>query len=173
MSNNNSTKNSVSKKEKPQSYSGLGENRTALMEVLTEAGSVIRWFSPDLDYLISDNQECYQVLLNFCKNNPQARFEILLHNPKALAGRGHRIINLAQRLTSSIKIKHTNEEYVTNNPASFVVVDNRHVYWKPVASLWHGRLKLDSPLIAQTWNNSFKEAWEQSVPDSQLRSLNI
>jgi len=154
-------------------YHGLEENKAALIEVLTQARSVVRWFTMDLEYLISDNQECYQLLLNFCKNNPKARFEILLHNPKAMASIGHRLIILSQRLTTAIKIKHTHPEYVKNTPSAFVVVDSRHVYWKPIATAWDGQLKMDSPLIAKTWDTLFKEAWEQSSFDSQLRSLNI
>ncbi len=156
-----------------QIYHGLEQNKAALLAVLSHARSLIRWYSQDLDYLISDNQQCYQLLLDFCKNNPKARFEILLHDPKALASRGHRIITLSQRLTSTIKIKQTNDDYTKSNPASFVVVDSKHVYWKPVGTVWEGQLKVDSPLVAQTWNNLFKDAWEQSVVDSQLRNLNI
>ncbi len=159
--------------KKHQKASGLSESKQALLQVLAKARSTIRWFSQDLEYLISDNEEVYRLLLDFCKANPKARLEILLHDPKALAGRGHRIINLAQRLTTAIKIKHTNEDSVKSNPASFVVVDNRHVFWKPVASLWEGQLQLEAPLIAKTWANIFTEAWEISVPDSQLRQLNI
>jgi hypothetical protein len=154
-------------------HHGLEENKAALINVLKQARGVVRWFSQDLEQLISDNQECYQILLNFCKNNPQAKFEILLHDPKALASRGHRLITLSQRLTSTIKIKHTNPEYVKNKNSAFVVVDAKHVYWKPVATIWDGQIKIDSPLIAKTWDSMFKEAWEQSSYDSQLRSLNI
>jgi len=154
-------------------YHGLEENKAALFQVLGKSKGVVRWFTQDLEYLISDNQECYQLVLNFCKNNPNARFEILLHDPKALASIGHRLITLSQRLTTAIKIKHTHQEYVKNTPSAFVVVDSRHVYWKPIATAWDGQLKMDSPLLAKTWDTLFKEAWEQSTFDSQLRSLNI
>lgn len=161
------------KKEKFRLLSGLEENRQALLELVQLAQFSIQWFTQDMEYLLTDNKEFYNAILTFCKRSHNSRLQILLHDSKSLMGRGHRLINLTQRLTSKIEIRATNAEIVKQQPSAFLLVDNRHFYIKPVATQWRAKLQLDNPLECKNNQSLFIDAWEISPADTQVRRLGI
>ncbi len=152
---------------------GLEENHQGLLKILEQAEFLIQWFSPDLDFLITDNENFYTAIFAFCKNNQNSRIQLLLHDSRSVMARGHRFINLAQRLTSKIEIRATLEEIVKQQPASFLIADNKHYYIKPLSSQWQGKYQLNNQAEANNLNKIFVDAWEQSPADSQVRRLGI
>lgn len=157
----------------PQKIDGLEESRNALIELLKLAHQQICWFSPDLDSLISDNPETYQLVSEFCRNNSRSQLKILLHDSKAIMSRGHQLIRLFQQLTSSIQIRNTQQDFIQQQPASFIIIDERHMLIRPISSQWQGQLILNNPVLVKNEFKFFNDAFEASVPDSQMRRLGI
>lgn len=163
----------IDKTEKFKLLSGLEESREALLELVGLAHYSIQWFSQDLEYLVTDNEEFYNAIFAFCRRSHTSKLQILLHDSKSLMSRGHRLINLAQKLSSRIEIRATNIDIVKQQPSAFLLVDNRHYYLKPVATQWQAKLQLDNPMESNNKQSLFIEAWDISPPDSQVRRLGI
>ncbi len=157
----------------PMLVSGLEQSRHALLKLAKTAQFLLQWFTADLEYLVTDNEVFIQTISQFCRTSRQSRVEILLHDPKTLMHRGHRLINLAQRLPSKVEIRCTNTDIVRQHPSSFLVVDREHFFIKPIASNWRGKLQFDAALEARVLLDIFEEGWETSFPDNQTRPLGI
>ncbi len=153
------------------SASSLSDNRMLLQKIFCESHKSICWYTKDLDFLISNNMETYQTILDFCKSTPNASVKILLHDSRSLVNKGHCLISLIQRLPSSIEVKATDNDYAHKDFSTYVVGDNDKVYHRPIESQWNGKLLLHNPLKVQNWLAKFKAAWDMSPTDSQLRLL--
>jgi len=160
-------------KSEPQKISGLNESREAMMKLFKCASHKIRWYTPDLDFRISDTSEVYSRLSEFCRSNPKTNIQILIHDSQSIMRRGHQLIRLFQQLSSSIELRNTHPDFLKHQPASFIIIDDRHMFFRPLSSQWEGRLIFNNPLMVKNEAKFFKDTFEMSTPDSQVRSLGI
>jgi hypothetical protein len=99
-----------------------------------------------------------------------AEIRIILGDPDAALRAGHRLIELAQRLPSVLRIRTPCEEDRSAQDASAWLLNDTHGYlFLPDAGSWEGRAALcdgqgQAPLLLQ-----FERIWERSRPATQLQ----
>jgi hypothetical protein len=86
--------------------------------------------------------------------------------------RGHRLIDLAQRLSSKIEIRKPIAEYADIN-RTFFVADEAGYVSRPLAERYEGVANFSDRLSARNLVNTFNEVWERSQQDPQLRRLHL
>ncbi len=82
------------------------------------------------------------------------------------------MVQLWRRLTSKIEIRRPHPDYI-EHPESFLLVDETGYLHHRFYTGYEAMVDFNSPLETRRLSGFFKEVWEQSEPDSDLRDLHI
>jgi hypothetical protein len=85
---------------------------------------------------------------------------------------GHRIVELARRISSHIFIHRADEEEQSRID-SFMIVDEIRLIRRPHNSRFEGSAEFNNPGEARYYLKTFNETWERSWPEPELRRLHI
>jgi len=148
------------------------ENKNAAISLVKQARYSIDIFSQDLDAEIYNNKNFEQSVFNLAKRHPNTRIRILVQDSKKAAQNGHRLIRLAQTLTSSVFIHKPSREY-KDEQCAFLVVDQLGLLYRVSATdrNYKASVNFMSPQRAGKLVDYFNEVWEHSTPDVQTRRI--
>ncbi|MEZ5501971.1 MAG: hypothetical protein R3E50_04700 [Halioglobus sp.] len=128
--------------------------------------------SPALDHEAFDNSDLADALSALARRSRQTLIRILISDSRPLLGQGHRLLQLARRLPSTIKMRKLAEHPDWNNE-TVVIRDRNGVLFKPGGSEHDAFYEPDSRPATQKHLERFDELWRFSVEDPELRSLHI
>lgn len=150
------------------------ENRNAAISLIQQARFSIDIFTQDLDAELYNNKEIEHSIFNLAKKHPDTRVRILTKDSKLAVSNGHRLIKLAQDLTSSVFI-NTPSNAMKDERCAFLVVDQLGILYRVSASNRNYKASVNfmSPQRAAKLTDFFNEAWEHSTPDIQTRRVYI
>ena len=126
--------------------------------------------SPQLDHAAFDNSELVEALTALARRSRQAQVRILVSDVRALVTRGHRLLQLARRLPSTVKLRKL-ETHPNWNNESVVIKDRDGVLYKPGGSDHDAFYEPGSRVATLRHLEQFEELWRYSVEDAELRSL--
>lgn len=129
-------------------------------------------FSRELDGPLFDRSDFLDRVNRLCLQNRLFRLRILCQQPMSAVNRGHRLIELSRKLSSSIEIRHVHEDYQYYNEA-FLIADTCGLIHRPLADRYEGTANFNTPINAQRRLDFFTEVWERSEPHPDLRRLHI
>jgi len=128
--------------------------------------------SPKLDYAAFDNAGLVDTLSALARYSRQAEVRILINDARAILGRGHRLLQLARRLPSVVRIRKLTDHPQWNNE-TVVIRDRDGVLYKPGGSDHDAFFEPASRASTLRHLELFNELWRYSVEDTELRSLYI
>lgn len=148
------------------------ENRDVALELVRQAEREVYIVSYDLDAPVFSNEAFIEALSSFVRNKRRAHAHILLQQPNKVVKLGHRLIPLAQRLSSSIHIHRPGPEH-RDYFETFMVVDGIGYFKRQLADRYEGLASFKAPIVARDLRDLFLAMWERSTPESQVRRLQI
>ena len=150
------------------------DNREAAINLAEQARLSLYLFSRDLDPRVFDNAVFERCIFNLARTHRNADIRILVADSSIAVNRGHCLIRLAQRLTSSVFIHKPAKEH-SNEIATFMIVDGTGLLHRPrtTSNNYDAIVNYRSPQRAGELGDYFNEMWERSMPDSQVRRLYI
>ena len=150
------------------------ENRIAAVSLVKQAGYSIDIFSQDLDAEIYDSKEFERSVFELARKHPSTRIRILVQDSRRAAHNGHRLIRLAQSLTSSVFI-HTPSPQYKDEQRAFLIVDRLGLLYRVGTANrnYKASVNFKSPRRAGELSDYFDEAWEHSSPDVQTRRIHM
>ncbi len=128
--------------------------------------------SPQLDHAAFDYGELVDALSTLARRSRNAQVRILISDSRAVVTRGHRLLQLARRLPSTVHIRKL-EEHPNWNNETVVIKDRDGVLYKPGGSAHDAFYEPDSRASTRRHLELFDELWRFSVEDAELRSLHI
>ncbi len=137
-----------------------------------DASRYIDILSPRLDHEVFDNSALTDVLSALARASRQTRIRILISDSRPLVARGHRLLELARRLPSSVFFQKL-AEHPDWNGTTLVLRDLNGVLFKPGGSEHDGFYEPDSRASVQHHKELFEELWRLGSPDIELRSLSL
>jgi hypothetical protein len=148
------------------------ENKNAAMSLVKQACYSIDIFTQDMDAEIYDNSEFERSIFNLAKRAPNTQIRILTHSTKNAIHQGHRLIRLAQSMTSSVFIHNPSREY-KDEKCAFLVVDKKGILYRTNASNRNYKASTNfmAPQRAGKLTEFFNEVWQHSLPDVQTRRI--
>lgn len=147
-----------------------GDHRAVALAMAQQATRTLHIFSRDLDHALFDNPEFEEAASQLARRSQYARIHILVQDSSAAMRSGHRLITLAQRLSSRIEIRKPVDEYAVINHAFFVADETGYIS-RQQADRYAGVANFYDRLTARDLVGFFNEVWERSQQDSQLRRL--
>ena len=103
---------------------------------------------------------------------PGVCVRVLLFDPRAATQSGHRLIELARRLTSRIAIRRVADEDQERLDA-FLIVDETGYVHRRLAERLEAIADYADPPAARRLRQDFERLWEHGSVDSELRQLFI
>ena len=138
----------------------------------TSAARYVAILSPTLDHAAFDHEELASALSALARGSRQTQVRILVANSSALVSRGHRLLNLARRIPSSVLIRRL-DDHPDWNGQTLVIRDRDGVLYKPGGSGNDGFYEPSSRASTERHLELFNELWRHSVQDPNLRSISL
>jgi hypothetical protein len=149
-----------------------GEARGAALSMVRQSGRTLEIMSRDLDFPIFDDVEFAEVVRELALKSPRAQVRMLVRDTQPIVARGHRLVDLAKRLTSFVEIRVPAEEHARYNSA-FLIADGRGVVYRRLADRFDGIVNFNDPRLARNLADQFEEMWRVARPDPAIRDLHI
>ncbi|MDZ7662909.1 hypothetical protein [Thiohalophilus sp.] len=146
------------------------DNYQTLLNMLDKGRRSLAVYSRYLDGKLYDQQEFSIALRRLATRHPQSQVRILIRDIEPLVRHGHRLIELARHLSSSMEIRLIHKDYTDNNE-TFFIVDERAVLHRKQSDRYEGIANYNDPRLAHYLLQHFNEVWEHSQVPTDARRL--
>ncbi|MEJ2399530.1 MAG: hypothetical protein P8Z67_15235 [Gammaproteobacteria bacterium] len=148
------------------------DNQAAADHLLNQGGRSLDLFTRDLEPRIYDTPEFSDAVRALAIKTRDLHVRILVLDPDGIIKHGHRLIELARRLTSHMEIRKVHEDYC-NNPESYLIVDRRGLLHRKLATRYEAVVNFNNPMTATELHNQFTEIWDRSKQYMDFKRLYI
>ncbi len=147
------------------------ENQQFAIAMIQQTELYLDILSPDFEPAIYDNDSCYEAIENLALRSRHSQIRILLHDGRKPAQRGHKIIQLAKRLSGLIQFRNIPDIY-RNKTDTFLIADRIGIIQRTEAPLKSKVHFKNWPKIKPILKD-FNDIWEESEPNPEVRTYII
>lgn len=148
------------------------ENRDVASAMASQAQGSIRIFTHSLESPVYNDRHFILHVKNLATRSKNTHINILVKNSASAIKSGHRIIELARQLSSSIHLHIPPREF-QEYPGAFMLADDSGFIYKNHGETFKGYYNFNDKLKVRDLEKVFMEAWERSMPDPEMRRLYI
>jgi len=152
--------------------STVEQNRDASLMLVRQARHTLDIVCRDFDHALYDNNEFYDAVKLLATSSPKAKIRILIQDSSKAVKQGHRIVELARRLTSFINIRIQEHQFKEFNEA-WLIVDSRAWIRRTFADKYQAELDCSAARVLKEIGNVFTGMWNQAKHDPNLRRLSL
>lgn len=146
------------------------EHKAASLALMDQARRNLDILSYDLDPKIYNNREVYTRFRKFATLNRHSQIRVLIHDAKPMVLHGHMLIELIQRLTSSIEVRRLST-LDRNMSQGFLIADKTAYVLRPEVTRFDGHVDFNNRYVARELGNAFENAWQRAENEPELRRL--
>jgi len=145
---------------------------TTIASMSEQAHRHIRLFSHDLDPELFNSEEIADHMSRLATSNPHVYLQFLIQNTSGLRQHSHRLLDLAQRISSYIEIRVTDimHAHISEN---FYLFDDDGYVKRHHADEYIGEANFFDARTVRDLEHRFKGMWERAEPDPHLRRMSI
>ena len=144
-----------------------------VLQLLAAARKDVCIYTRDLDAALFDNDGVLDSLKRLAVSGRGATIRVIVQEPRVPAQRGHRLVALAQRLSSAFALRTPTQEEDLQYPSAFVLNDARGYYFRVLGSRYEGEAVNYAPGRHAQLLDFFNQVWERSEPSDELRQLSL
>ncbi|HSE13526.1 MAG TPA: GNAT family N-acetyltransferase [Rudaea sp.] len=130
-------------------------------------------YTRDLDPLLFDTEEVLDALKRVAISGRGAAIRVLIQDPQQPIRHGHRLIKLAQRLTSVFTLRTPTQAEDLQYASAFVLNDSHGFYFRTLGTRFDGEVVTYAPGRHAQLLEYFRQVWERSETSEELRQLAI
>ncbi|MGH8595435.1 MAG: hypothetical protein ACREXT_02110 [Gammaproteobacteria bacterium] len=138
----------------------------------TQARRSIDLVSRHLDPVLYDNEPFVTALRELIVNHRRAQVRVLLLDSAPVIAQGHRVVEIARRLSSYISIRVPAPEHKAFNEA-WLVADNTGYVYRRFSDRFEATANFAARRESDNLTNRFEELWQRAQTDSNLRRLHL
>jgi len=154
----------------PIPFSSALELRRLSAEMAANARQQLDIVSRSLDPRVYDTEEFISAVKQLVLT-PRSRVRILLLDPAALLARGgHRLVELAIRVSSHMEIRRVGPDQSEFNEA-MMIADRSGAIYREYSDRHDGIANFHDRLWAARLSESFESLWQNALPDPNFRRL--
>jgi len=157
---------------KTLSLSTPQQNRHISIELAKQACYNLDIVCRDLDHALYDNDDFHNAVKQLAISNPKAKIRLLIQNSNKAVKQGHRLVDLARRLSSFIGIRLQGKDFKEFNEAWFIV-DNKAWIRRRVAGKYAADVDYCAARQLKEIAKTFDSMWNQANNDPNLRRLSM
>jgi hypothetical protein len=148
----------------------LAEARAVAHALAAQAKRTLLLHTEDLEPAIYDEAAFLDAVSRLARAHSQSHIWILIQDTRMVVQHGHRLIEIARRLSSSIQLRRPAPQY-RNYHESLLLADGCGYLHRPIAARYEGTANFHDPGKVADWEKYFMEVWERSEPDAEIRRL--
>jgi len=148
------------------------DNRAAVQALASQATRSLHLLTYDLEPRVYDNEPFMEAVAALVRRSPHSRVQILLQSSRLIVTQGHRLVELARRLTSYIELRRPSEPHASLTQ-TFLIADGVGLLYRELHTGFEGTLCFNAPGRAQELLKLFADAWGHGAPDPELRRLHL
>jgi hypothetical protein len=148
------------------------QNLCVALDLVSQAQREVYVLTHDLDPPIFGHKDFVEALSAFARRSRYSQARFLIRSSDKAVKYQHRMIPLAQRLSSSIFMRTPCDEHQDFIEA-FMIVDGVGYIRRKEALRFDAETCFRDRRMVRSMRETFIEMWEQSVPDPQLRRLQL
>ena len=148
------------------------EARAVTQALTNQAQRTLLLHTEDLESAIYDETAFLDAVGRLARSHGQSRIWILIQDARKAVQHGHRLIEVARRLSSTIQLRRPALQY-RNLHESFLLADGCGYVHRPIAARYEGTANFHDPGKVADWEKYFMEVWERSEPDEEIRRLHL
>ena len=143
------------------------------LELIAAARREFCIYTRDLDAALFDSEPVLDALKRLAIAGRGASIRVIVQEPRVPSQRGHRLIALAQRLSSTFTFRTPLQEEDLQYPSAFVLNDVRGYYFRTLGNRFDGEVVNYAPGKHAQLLELFERVWERSEPSEELRQLSL
>lgn len=144
--------------------------RAHALALISQARRSLCIYSHDLEPWLYHQAAIQQACTEFLLASPNNRLRILLADPSRAIKEGHRLLNLARRLSSNCHIRKLHPDYPIEAEA-FLLADRHGLLLRPKPEQPIGIVLYNDAGRVKLRQAQFDQAWDVSLSDPDLRSF--
>ena len=148
------------------------EVRSVAHALAAQAQRTLLLHTEDLEPAIYDDSAFLDAASRLARDHSQSRIWILIHDARKVVQHGHRLIEIARRLSSTIQLRRPAPQY-RNYHESFLLADGCGYLHRPLAARYEGTANFNDPGKVADLEKYFMEVWERSEADEEIKRLYI
>jgi hypothetical protein len=147
------------------------EFRDAACELARSARLQLNIISYVFEREIYGHPDFVQAVQGLATHHARARVRILIHSPEWASRSGHRLVELARRLSSFIELRemHEQDKQLTSE---VLIADEKSLLYRESPDVTSARFFTDDPREAGQWLRRFEGLWAGGEAVQALRRLN-
>ena len=150
----------------------LTEASAVAQALATQAQRSLLLHTENLEPAIYDERAFLDAVTRLSHAHSQSHIWILIQDARKVVQHGHRLIEIARRMSSSIQLRRPAEQY-RNYHESFLLADGCGYLHRPIAARYEGTANFHDPGKVADFEKYFMEVWERSEPDEEIKRLYI
>jgi len=167
---NEQSPNSEISEPREQIFDDADELSRFAVAMAERSGRYLDLIAGEADFPVYDTVEFAEAVKRLAVGNPHSRVRLLLLNPGGAIGEGHRLIELALRLTSYMEIRGLAPEFQGDAPR-LLIADRRHALQLAKSGRIAGQGWFDAARRARQMTDDFEQLWHRGEPDPNFRHL--
>ena len=164
--------NTLGKTANPFLVSSRQENYDVLLDMIKQSHHDVIIFSHSLDGQLYDTSEFAENLRQLSLDNKHSKIRVLIQELDFIIKNGHRLVELARRLPTSIEIRKANSRFENVN-SNFAIIDHQGVILRNDAYRYDAKVDYHDPRLAKELTKQFNEMWDHSEPSMEMQRLHI
>ncbi len=148
------------------------ENQAAVTKMAQQSRHSIEIISRELDPALYDSVDFVDAVKKMILDNRRAKVRIMVFESRAISSRGHRLVTLAENLSSFIDIRNPGVEHKDYNESLFIADTVAYIH-RLNAERFEASLNFCDKRRSKMLLNQFDEMWETATPDANLRKIQI
>jgi hypothetical protein len=148
------------------------DNHLAAVQLAQQCKRNLELISRKLDPSIYDTPDFIEALKRLALKSRHARIRILVFESDAIIHRGHRLIDLAQHLSSYIELRNPGFEYQAYNE-ELLIADETGYLHREYSERYEGKINFNDRRQSKLLLDRFEEMWESAMPDPNLRRVHV
>ena len=144
----------------------------AALSMARQAARSIDILSRQLDPQMYDNSDFCDAVSQLVVGSRRARVRVLLQHIDPVVRHGHRLVTLAQRLSSYIEVRMPAPQFHEHNSA-FLIADEAGIIHRRLSDRFEARVSFNDPQLARELGRQFEEMWQTAVSDINLRRSHL
>lgn len=154
----------------PQSFTDQGPLVRHCLSMLEQTRRRVRIFTHDLEPALYDHSTVIDALSVLARRSRYSVIEVLVFDPRRAISEGHRLIDLAQRLSDVLSVRQVHPDY-QHEAQSFALFDERGLIYRPLYSEPDGYADYNAPSHCIEKQLLFQGIWDKSAAIAEFRRI--
>ena len=142
------------------------------LDLVRRSRRTLAMTSRQLDPVVYDQTEFVEAVRQLALRSQHSRIRVIVNDPKSVASRGHRLLELARQLPTFIEIRRFGESHESFNEA-WLLADDVGYIRRSHADRYNGIAVLRDRRTTRELLRQFDELWQAALPDAELRRLSL